>query len=243
MDRLNLVGEMAASIGHEVRNPITSIRGFLQLLKYKNVLPEYISYFDLMISEIDRANTIISEFLSLTKKHSFKQKKMNLNTIIASIKPLIEANIMLMDQTIEFDFGTIPDLWLDERGIKQLILNLVRNGLEAMDKNGRLRISTFCKDNKVVLAVEDRGTGIPENILSNIGTPFYTTKETGTGLGLPVCYDIAQKHDAVITFKTSSEGTTFYVEFKMMDDIPMPASQQDYDCILPVNPGFLPLKV
>ncbi|MDF2930611.1 MAG: signal transduction histidine kinase, nitrogen specific, NtrB [Anaerospora sp.] len=101
----------------------------------------------------------------------------------------------------------------DEKEIRQLLLNLVRNGLEAMNESGVVMIKTFRKGNHTVLAVQDSGTGIPEEILERLGSPFVTTKDNGTGLGLPVCYRIAERHGAIIDVQTSRRGTTVSVMF------------------------------
>ncbi|MHB1126273.1 MAG: ATP-binding protein [Bacillota bacterium] len=104
---------------------------------------------------------------------------------------------------------------MDEKEVHQLIFNLARNGLEAMLSGGRMKIKTWQDREKVVLAVQDEGQGINPDILDKIGTPFVTTKEKGTGLGLAVCYGIAKRNDAEINFETGSAGTTFYVTFNI----------------------------
>lgn len=213
LDRLNLVGEMAAGIGHEIRNPMTTVRGFLQMLSEKNDCTRYKEYFSLMIEELDRANSIITEFLSLAKNKPVEFKMQDLNRIVKVIMPLISADAMVTDNNIEVELGNIPKLLLDEKEIRQLLLNLVRNGLEAMPPGGALTIKTFCEGGEVVLAVTDHGKGIGPDVLEKIGTPFYTTKENGTGLGLAVCYSIAARHKAAVTVDTGPTGTTFYFRF------------------------------
>jgi signal transduction histidine kinase len=111
------------------------------------------------------------------------------------------------------EIGDIPDILLDEKEIRQLILNLVRNGLEAMLAGGRITIKTFKEGESVVLAVQDEGKEIERNVLEKMGTPFYTTKDSGTGLGLAVCYSIAARHNAAIRVETGLSGTTFFVVF------------------------------
>ncbi|TEB14708.1 Sporulation kinase E [Pelotomaculum sp. FP] len=214
LDRLNLVGEMAAAIGHEVRNPMTTVRGFLQLLGKKELYSTDKEYFTLMMDELDRANSIITEFLSLAKNKAIEKKMHNLNSIIRSIAPLLQADATKSDYNVVFELAEIPDMSLDEKEIKQIIFNLVRNGIEAMEHRGTITIKTYRDAGEVVLAVQDQGKGIPDDILSKIGTPFYTTKETGTGLGLAVCYSIAERHNSRIEFKTSPDGTQFFVRFK-----------------------------
>ena len=212
-DRLNLVGQLAAGIAHEIRNPMTTVRGYLQLLGVK---PEYAtrrSTFDLMISELDRANAIITEFLSLAQTKPTEMKSQNLNDILSHLYPLIEADTFTQNKQINFISGEIPNLELNAKEISQLILNLTRNGLEAMEEGGSLTIESYIEDCKVVLEIADEGCGIPKENINKLGTPFFTTKDTGTGLGLASCYKIAESHNAKIRMDSSSRGTTFSILF------------------------------
>lgn len=215
LDRLNLVGEIAAGIGHELRNPMTSVRGFLQLLREKPTYQEDREHFDLMIEELDRANTIITEFLALARNKVVQLEKHNLNDIVATMCPLLQAEAYMKDRYIVCELSPVPDLLLDEREIRQLLLNLVQNGLESMLPGGHLRIRTYVDESTVILAIDDQGEGINARIAPHIGTPFFTTKKEGTGLGLPICYGIAARHKAVINFETTPAGTTFYVRFAL----------------------------
>ncbi|MDP4161364.1 MAG: ATP-binding protein, partial [Bacillota bacterium] len=108
-----------------------------------------------------------------------------------------------------------PDLLLNDKEIRQLLLNLIQNGLESMDTGGCLDIKTFVEGGEVVLKVRDQGNGISHEQLEKIGTPFFTTKANGTGLGLATCYSIANRHNATIKIDTGPEGSTFYVRFKV----------------------------
>jgi PAS domain S-box-containing protein len=215
LSQLNLIGEMAAGIAHEIRNPMTTVRGFLQMLGGKNGQERYQEYFNLMIEELDRANSIISEYLSLAKNKALELKISNLKPVIETVFPLIQADAMMNDKNIYMELQDVPDLLMDEKEIRQLLLNLVHNGLQAMTARKILTIR-LCRDgNEVVLAVHDEGKGINPEILDKIGTPFFTTKDTGTGLGLATCYSIATRHNAKINIETNSEGTTFFVRFKI----------------------------
>ena len=212
LERLNLVGEMAASIGHEIRNPMTTVRGYLQILRENHM--EDIVCFDLMIEEMDSANEIITEFLSLAKNKTMELKKVNLNAILKSVFPLLQANAVLQDKAIILVMEEVPDLLLDENEIRQLILNLVNNGLDAIPAGKIVQINTFMENINVVLSVQDQGSGISQETLEKIGTPFYTTKKSAPGLGLAVCYGIAARHQAKINIQTGSSGTRFQVRFK-----------------------------
>ncbi len=213
LDRFNLIGELAASIAHEVRNPMTTVRGFLQILKGRDTSQENAEYFDLMISELDRANGIITEFLSIAKTKTQLHVVVKLNNLVESLYPLILADATNQDKQIVLETAEVSELIMDEREIRQLILNLTRNGLEAMLPRGILKIITYEDKNGIVLAVQDQGTGISEDIMARIGTPFLTTKENGTGLGLSMCFRIADRHNAKIEVKSTSAGTTFLVRF------------------------------
>jgi PAS domain S-box-containing protein len=213
LERLNLIGEMAAGIGHEIRNPMTTVRGFLQMLGEKQECSNFREYYSLMIEELDRANAIISEYLSLAKNKAVSKQYHNLNVILKALFPLIQADAMRSDMYVHMGLEDIPDLLLDEKEIRQLILNMVRNGLEAMPPGKKITIRTFMEDGGVVFAVQDQGKGIEQDDLEKIGTPFFTTKDSGTGLGLAVCYSIAARHNATIRVETCPTGTTFYVSF------------------------------
>ncbi len=215
LDRLNLIGEMAAGIGHEVRNPMTTVKGFLQLFREKKEFANYFEQLDLMVEEIDRANSIISEFLSLAKNKVIDLNRRSLNKIIKSLYPLIQTDAMKSDNNVALELEDIPMLLLDEKEMRQVILNLVRNGLEAMQPGGNLTIRTFKEEGEVVLSVQDQGTGIKAEDLEKLGTPFFTTKDNGTGLGLAVCYSLAAKHNARIDVNTGPWGTTFCFRFKV----------------------------
>ena len=213
LDQLHLVGEMAASIGHEVRNPMTTVRGFLQLFVRKPEFIKYSEHLTLMIEELDRANGIISEFLSLAKNKSLKLELQNLNTIINIMAPLMHSHATMSNKYLTLDLKPIPNLLLDAQEIRQLIFNLVNNALEAITPDSIVTITTFIENNQVVMAIIDTGPGIPPEIMEKLGIPFFTTKDEGTGLGLAICYTIAARHKAAVEVSTSPSGTTFFIRF------------------------------
>lgn len=216
LDRLNLVGQMAASIGHEIRNPMTSVRGFLQMFGQGNsgINKEY---YDLMIEELDRANEIITEFLSLAKDKATDLRAHKLGSIIDRIRPMLEAEALLHGKQIDIITGSESQLLLDENEIRQLILNLVRNGMDAMAAGGTVTITVKENADEVVLTIADQGCGIAPEIVDLIGTPFVSSKENGVGLGLAVCYRIAERHGAHIAFETGVAGTVFKVYFPLCE--------------------------
>ncbi len=213
LDRLNIIGQMAASISHEIRNPLTSVRGFLQMLGNYEIYSQDLEYFDLMIEEIDRANNIISEYLGLAREKSLKLELSSLDDIITSLTPMIRSDANQREISVRLELGNVQAVLVYENEIRQLILNLARNGLEAMDSHGELTIGTCVQDQQVVLFVRDQGTGIADEVAEKLATPFFTTKVSGTGLGLSVCYNIAARHQACLDYETGPLGTVFFVRF------------------------------
>ena len=213
LDRLQIIGEMAAGIAHEIRNPMTTVLGYLQLFQKKTQMVDYHESFSMMANELLRANAIITEFLSLAKNKVFTPAYLDLNQIIMCLYPLVNAEALMQDKIISIELTeSLPLILLDENEIRQVVLNLTRNGLQAMNK-GILHIRTYIENGSVFLAIKDHGPGIPKDVQSKIGTPFFTTKTTGTGLGLPVCYNIAARHKAELKFATGDDGTTFFLIF------------------------------
>jgi signal transduction histidine kinase len=184
------------------------------MLNEKNDNEKYQEHYTLMIEELDRANSIITEYLSLARDKMVDLKPRFLDSIVRALYPMIQADAGYSDKQVRLDLGRPPKLLLDENEIRQLIMNLARNGIEAMQPCGTLTIGTSSDEGEAVLFIKDEGPGIDSQILEKIGTPFITTKENGTGLGLAVCYSIAVRHTAKIEVDTSAKGTTFLVRFK-----------------------------
>lgn len=213
LDDLNLIGQMAASIAHEIRNPMTSIRGFLQLFHGDDRYRDDREAMDMIMEELDRVNEIITTFLSLAQVTHVELKPSNINDTIKKLLPLLQADAMKDGIAIRTELRDIAAIMIDEREIRQMLFNLVSNGIQAMDEGGHLTIRTFEDENGVNLEVEDEGPGIPLELQGKIGTPFFTTKEEGTGLGLAVCYSIAERHNAYITVNSGPGGTIFNTVF------------------------------
>lgn len=215
LERLNLVGEMATNIGHEIRNPMTTVRGYLQLLAENEKYRTEIEYFDLMIEELDKANLVITEFVSLAKNKLVELKPANINNVINQVMPLIQAKTLLRNQQIKAELENLPDMLMDAKEIRQLLMNLIENGIDSMPSGGKITIKTYMEKGHQVLAIKDEGHGIKAQDISKLGTPFFTTKDKGTGLGLAVCYRIAAHHNAKIQFDTNPSGTTCYIKFPL----------------------------
>ncbi|HWQ61307.1 MAG TPA: ATP-binding protein [Negativicutes bacterium] len=213
LGRLNLVGEMAAGIGHEVRNPLTTVRGYLQLFLDKAEFGRHHESFCLMIDELDRANTIISDFLSLAKNKTIALQPTDLNKVIEGVFPLLQADAFRRGSQLRLQLAEVPEVFADEKEMRQCLLNLVQNGLDAVPDGGVVTVSTHVKAGEVLMAVHNEGPEMPPHVKEKLGTPFFTTKDNGTGLGLPVCYSIADRHNARIDVASRPGGTTFSLVF------------------------------
>lgn len=216
VERLSLVGQMAAGITHEIRNPMAVVRGFLQLMREKSP-PTLDHYYRIVMEELDRANGIINDFLSLAQNRPVESEKCHLHGIIRELTPLLWADANLRGQTIEVKLDdSMPELLLNAKEIKQLILNLSRNAMEAMAEKGQLTLETRMTDQGGLLVVSDTGPGIPPGQREKLFEPFFTTKAKGTGLGLALCLSIVERHGGKITVdSTEGQGTSFTVLFPL----------------------------
>jgi len=214
MDRLSLIGNMAAGLAHEIRNPMTVVKGYLQYFK-KKVPPSLHDQLDLLLSELARIEMIITDFLAIGKTKPTEPELHNLNKIVNSIAPLLLTDTLKRGMNLEFKLSRdIPQLMLAEKEIKQLLLNLAMNGLNAMEEHGTLTIATKNQDNAVVLCIDDSGSGIAKDVQMKIFDPFFTTRDGGTGLGLSVCASIVANHNGTIEVHSEEgKGTRFIITF------------------------------
>ncbi|MFC3750368.1 nitrogen regulation protein NR(II) [Paenibacillus sp. GCM10012306] len=214
VERLTLVGQMAAGITHEIRNPMAVVRGFLQLMREKST-SELDSYYQIVMEELDRANSIINDFLSLAQSRISHKENVLLHEIIDDLSPLLWADANLRGQSVELKLSpSLPLLDLNVREIKQLILNLGRNAMEAMGPKGVLTLETRTVQDHVELIVRDTGSGISESQREQLFVPFFTTKSQGTGLGLSLCLSIVERHNGMILVDSEEgKGTVFTVSF------------------------------
>lgn len=212
LEYLNAIGETASSVAHELRNPATTIRGFVQMLSIKSK-DEYRDYFTIIIEELDRMNEIIEDFLSLSRNRYVPKTPYDLNAILYSLYPILSADALKNDIELVYDLcDKIRIVELNSKEIKQLVLNLARNGIEAMQSKGKLTICTKNTTNGVELIVSDTGPGIPPAILQKIFAPFYTSKKNGTGLGLSVSRNIVEGHNGTIHVDSEvGKGTVFTI--------------------------------
>lgn len=216
-EQLSIISDIASGLAHEIRNPLTTVRGFLQIMTEQNTSASYKDYFELMLSEIDKANDIMTNFLYLDMNKAYTLKGGCLNKVVQQVLPILEKLAYQKGITIVFEKKSLPSILMDEKEIAMLILNLATNGIDAMD-SGQLVIKTYQTASAVVLEIQDKGKGIAQSILPKIGKPFVTTKVNNVGIGLAMCHSIARRHEAEIQFITSEEGTVFYSCFTKIAD-------------------------
>lgn len=213
LEELNVIGKIAGSVAHEVRNPLTVVRGHLQLLSWDETLKKHYDKLDTMIMEIDRAVEILTELLYMSSPSQLKLERENINKVLNHLYQLLTAEALVNQHEVEYALNDVPEVLLDKKRFRQVVLNLVRNGLQAMEQHSKIVISTYAGNKKVFFSVKDFGKGIPQEVLKKLGTPFLTTKPDGTGLGLMSCYNIISQHKASMEVETGPEGTTFTVIF------------------------------
>ncbi|MEK4030413.1 PAS domain S-box protein [Pseudobacillus sp. FSL P4-0506] len=203
-DKLSAVGQLAAGIAHEVRNPLTSVKGFMQLLAQETNN----KYTDIILSELERIEFIMNEFLILAKPHQDVQMKLsNINEVLSEVVVFMKPEALLYSVDIHQDFDkNLPFVQCEPKQIKQVIINLIKNAIDAMPSGGNIYLTTsITSDSQVAIEVRDEGAGMPIERLERLGEPFYSNKEKGTGLGLMMCYKIIENHEGTIHF-TSREG-------------------------------------
>jgi PAS domain S-box-containing protein len=217
-DKLSVLGQMSAGIAHEIRNPITALKGFLQLMK-SNV--EENRYVDIMLSEIERINLIVGEFLFLAKPNEILFETKDIKILLHNVITLLDTQAIINNVQILTDFSPeIPFIQCDENQLKQVFVNILKNAIESMPKGGNIVVEVKREDDEnVLIRFTDQGCGIPEDKLSKLGEPFYTTKETGTGLGLMVSYKIIEAHQGHMKIHSEiNKGTIVEVTLVMCPD-------------------------
>ncbi|HKM17451.1 MAG TPA: hybrid sensor histidine kinase/response regulator [Limnochordia bacterium] len=213
-----LSNQLAACIAHEIKNPITIMHALLEVATLSQE-PLSLDKIDVLLGELQRLNTIVSNFMDICKNQRSARESQHLEEIVEGIKPMLEAKCTLENKAVVYDLNPCPPVLVNYQDIVQLILNLALNGLEAMaDQGANLVIATEFQEGKVLLKIADEGPGIPEPVLNKIWDPFYTTKPTGSGLGLVICRALAERNGALISVDSTSSGTTFTVSFPPLKD-------------------------
>jgi signal transduction histidine kinase len=207
-EKLAVIGQMAAAIGHEIRNPLSSLRGFTQLQQER--YPNTNDFYPIMIQEIDRINSIVNDLMYLGKPRSIQFEKASIEEIIAYTLSITQQQAEGHQVTVEtLIAGPLPPIDCDEKQLKQVFINLIKNAIESMPEGGMVKISVkVLEKNKMSVSILDEGDGIADEDILNLGEPFFTTKKDGTGLGLMVTNQIISEHKGEVTFKSNLEKGT-----------------------------------
>ncbi|EJQ72443.1 PAS domain S-box protein [Bacillus cereus HuA2-4] len=220
-EKFSLAGRIAAGIAHEVRNPLTTVRGYLQFLQ-DNVSPSNKELFkSLLIPELDRANSIITKFLAISKTREFTREPFPINTFLREyIQQLLASEVFLHNISIDYEFSTELDgvlVNIDRHELVQVFLNLFQNAIDARGERPlSIQISSYRLDNFVRITFTDNGTGVPPAIQEYIFDPFFSTKDSGTGLGLSVTKKIIQNHNGTLKMSSNQNGTTFTISIPIL---------------------------
>jgi signal transduction histidine kinase len=222
MEKLSIIGKLAAGIAHEIRNPLTSLIGFTQIIKESNNNPNVEPYLEIMINELERINQIVNEFMLIAKPHeSMEIRKIDINILVSNVIKFMEPQSNLKSIMIDSFFDSEVTAYCDPDQIKQVLINVIQNAIEATtDINAKVEISLKNIDTEnYLIRIKDMGSGIPEERQKNLFEPFYTTKEKGTGLGLMVCKRIIEIHKGSIDIRSNhDEGTVVDIILPMNTD-------------------------
>jgi signal transduction histidine kinase len=217
-DKLSVVGQLAASIAHEIRNPLTSLKGFIQLFQ-ENCDIDAGKYYMIMLDELNRIEHIMSELLLLAKPQVKSYCDTDLNKLVRFVATLLERHALVQNIHIVTDLDhDMPLVRGEENELKQVLINLIKNAIEAMNDGGIILVKGFRKGDKVLIQIVDQGCGIPKDLIDRLGEPFFTTKEKGTGLGMMVSYKIMKEHNGDISIKSKAgKGTEITLSFPLQN--------------------------
>jgi two-component system, sporulation sensor kinase B len=213
-ERLNVVSELSASVSHEIRNPLTVTSGFLQLLnESKTITPDERRYVQLSLQELNRAEKIVSDYLSLAKPQSENMVFSNFKEEFEYTKNLIIPYATMHQVDVKYSFHNSLKRKYDKNQIQQCLINLFKNGIEAMKEyGGTLSIDISEQKQNIVISISDTGIGMSKEEVSRLGKPYYSTKAEGTGLGMLMVYSTINKVKGKIEVKSEKgKGTTFTI--------------------------------
>ena len=215
--RLAAVGSLAAGVAHEIRNPLSSLKGFATYFRQRyGGVPDDVKIADIMIQEVDRLNRVISELLEFSRPMELKRTKKDLAGLVRHTLGTIEGQLRDKGITIKADMSPgLPEAAIDPDRMTQVFLNLFLNAMAAMDREGILSVGVARQDGRTLrVSVSDTGTGIRKEDLGRVFDPYFTTKSSGTGLGLAIVHRIVEAHGGEIRLESEpGKGTTFTILF------------------------------
>jgi signal transduction histidine kinase len=203
-------GQLAAGIAHEIRNPITAIKGFMQLMMGEHKGDP--TYYNIVESEINRVEMILKDLMVLAKPTKINYQALDIRSLLDKVLTLMESQTLLNNIEVIKNFHSLEVIIVgDENQLKQVFINYIKNAIEAMPDGGKIIVEGIHLNDSVHIRIIDEGSGIPHEILDRISEPFFTTKEHGTGLGMLVCNEIIEEHKGKSNIFSSTEGTCIEV--------------------------------
>ncbi|MFF2091936.1 ATP-binding protein [Paenibacillus sp. NPDC058174] len=220
-EKYQMIGHLAASISHEIRNPLTTTRGFLQLMGKEDLdrgtLDRYRKY---AFEGVDLASTIITDYLNFSKPNEEKSQLLDVQAEIDGIIPWLQPYSALSNIEIEIEHLSREKLLIlgEPKKLQQCLLNVMKNAIESMPDGGKLTVQTQLVQNSVHITIRDTGAGMDKSQVKRLGKPYFTTKEKGTGLGLMVVMSMIKTMDGKIIFRSKpNEGTVCELHFKQVE--------------------------
>jgi len=221
-EKMNAIGQLAASVAHEIRNPMTVVKGFLQIFLSKDMSEEDHMYLKLMIEELNRAETIINDYLSLAKPDVGKLEIIDGSEMTEQVMDLMSSYAMMSKNiSLHTEIRDQVKIRGNKSELKQVLINILKNGIEAMGDGGKLSMTLGKQGDFGVFIIKDTGIGMTAEELSRLGTAFYSLKERGTGMGLMVCYQIVERMKGQIKVSSKKgEGTIFEIMVPLLMESP-----------------------
>jgi signal transduction histidine kinase len=207
-ERLAVMGQMAAGVAHEIRNPLSSMKMTVQMLREGTKEAEP---FDRILREIERLELITAE-LTTGASQPMRKEPAKLEMVVDDVLELMRLKLDHLGVRVEKAYASVPEIQVDVARFKRCVMNLVLNGAQAMPSGGPLKVSVAPRDGRIRFAVTDGGTGVPPEVGSRVFEPFVTTKQDGVGLGLALTKRIVEDHGGAIGYDTAPGGTTFWIE-------------------------------
>ncbi|WP_462408725.1 ATP-binding protein [Neobacillus sp. Marseille-QA0830] len=207
-EKLAVMGQMSAAIAHEIKNPLSSLKGFLQLQNEK--YPNTNDHYSIMVQEIDRINTIVNDLMYIGRPRRLNLEKVSIEEIIHYTASLSNQRAIDQGISVETEFEeALPRIDCDKSQLKQVFINIIKNAIEAMPDGGHIKIKAAAiNDSELQITIEDEGYGISKEHLPNLGEPFFSTKKDGTGLGLMVINQIIKEHKGEFTIESNIDNGT-----------------------------------
>lgn len=215
-EKIKAIGKISAILAHEIKNSITGVYGFLQLMVSRKVDAErFVQNSNLMLEELAHVNYVLNSLIVTADNKIVDLKLHSLNRIILDMLPSLQNVANSQEKSVQILLEEAPQIELDQNEIKIMINHLVKNALDSMPAGGKVTIRTRTLEHSLVLSFIDNGSGVKHEFRDKLGTPFFTTKDSGTGLGLVICNCIAMRHNAAMRIESSNSGTTVQITFEL----------------------------